>query len=250
MASKLPCCLAVEKYQWVLVDGRDGREEWHCPTCGKLCAEGHGTTLTLSPHFAALIAASDGDGPASNPAPVLPFHLNPLLDKITDHPPHLSDDFEKAVQWYHLVAGQGRPDAQANLGVLYCGGFKGVPQDDKEAARWFRLSAEQGNATGQLNLGIMYYMGKGVPEDIEEAARWFRLAAEQGKTEAQANLGTMNYLGEGVPQDDVLSHMWLSLAVLQGDKDVSRLRDDLVEKMTPAQIAKAEKLAREWKPKK
>ncbi len=210
----------------------------------------HGTTAHLTRQVTALIEELEGYGPVSDPAIEFPFHLNPVLEKIADHPPHLSHDFEKAVQWYHLVAGQGRPDAQVNLGVLYCGGFEGVPQDDKEAARWFRLSAEQGNATGQFNLGIMYYMGKGVPEDIEEAARWFRLAAEQGKAEAQANLGTMNYLGEGVLQDDVLSHMWLSLAASQGDKDASRLRERLAEKMTPAQIAEAEKLAREWKPKK
>ncbi len=50
-------------------------------------------------------------------------------------------------------------------------------------------------------------------------------------------------------QDYVQAHMWYSLAAAQGEKEASKGRDILAEKMTPAQIAEAQKLAREWKPK-
>ena len=36
---------------------------------------------------------------------------------------------------------------------------------------------------------------------------------------------------------------------MNGDKPASQLRDLLANQMTPAQIAEAQKLAREWKPK-
>jgi TPR repeat protein len=54
--------------------------------------------------------------------------------------------------------------------------------------------------------------------------------------------------GQGVPQDYVPAHMWFDLAAAQGEKDATELRDSLAKKMTPAQIAEAQKLAREWKP--
>ncbi len=65
----------------------------------------------------------------------------------------------------------------------------------------------------------------------------------------------MYYKGRGVPQDYVQAHMWLNLAASrfpQGtDRDMAvKIRDILAAKMTPAQIAEAQRLAREWKPKK
>jgi hypothetical protein len=96
----------------------------------------------------------------------------------------------------------------------------------------------------------MYAKGQGVPQDYKEALRWFRLAADQGDALAQAKLGLRYEEGEGVPQNYVLAHMWYTLATAQKLKIAADLRDDLAKKMTPAQIAEAQKLAREWKPKK
>ncbi len=59
----------------------------------------------------------------------------------------------------------------------------------------------------------------------------------------------MYYGGEGVPQDDVQALMWFNLAGAQGHANAAKARDLLVLLMTPAQIAEAQKLAREWKPK-
>jgi TPR repeat protein len=55
--------------------------------------------------------------------------------------------------------------------------------------------------------------------------------------------------GLGVPQDYVEAHMWLNLSAAQGDREAKKYRDWLAEKMTPSQIAEAQRLAREWKPK-
>ena len=65
---------------------------------------------------------------------------------------------------------------------------------------------------------------------------------------AQYNLGVMHNNGEGVPQDYVQAHMWWNLAAVSGDEDAIGNRNIVAEDMTPAQLAEAQKLAREWKP--
>ena len=101
----------------------------------------------------------------------------------------------------------------------------------------------------------MYVGGQGVPQDYAEAAKWFRGAADQGEPRAQTNLGAMYHRGEGVPQNYVQAHMWANLAASllpPGiDRDLAvKNRDKAAKLMTPAQIAEAQRLAREWKPKK
>ena len=92
----------------------------------------------------------------------------------------------------------------------------------------------------------MYENGEGVAQDYAEAVRWYRLAAEQGYANAQINLGGMYYNGEGVPQDYVQAHMWSNLAAAQGNANAVANRDIAASLMTPAQIAEAQRLAREW----
>jgi hypothetical protein len=129
--------------------------------------------------------------------------------------------------------------------------------DYATAYRLIKPMAEQGHAEAQYNLGGMYAEGRGVPQDYGEAAKWFRKAAEQGHAEAQYNLGGMYFRGRGVPRDFVLAHMWFNLSVSRVPASERETREateiiiDLVaSKMTPFQIAEAQRMAREWKPKK
>ncbi len=164
-------------------------------------------------------------------------------------------DFATALQIWRPRAMQGVAFAQVNLGIMYYSGH-GVPQDYGEAAKWYRLAAEQGNAIAQVNLGFMYYSGQSVPQDYGEAAKWYRLAAEQGNPTAQSNLGSMYYSGQGVPQDYVQAHLWVDLAASRFPPSATEDRDQaahnralVASHMTPEQIAEAQRLAREWKPK-
>ena len=54
--------------------------------------------------------------------------------------------------------------------------------------------------------------------------------------------------GRGVPQHYVQASKWLCLAADQDNVDAVTGHDLVAAKMTPAQIAQAQKLAREWKP--
>ena len=129
--------------------------------------------------------------------------------------------------------------------------------DYKTAYRLNKSLAERGSPVAQSNLGLMYYNGKTVPQNYAEATKWFRKAADQGDADSQYSLGLMYAIGKGVPQDHVLAYMWLNLASTRdsawekGKRDkAEENRKNLASKLTPAQIAEAQKLSREWKPKK
>lgn len=163
-------------------------------------------------------------------------------------------DYGTAFHFIKPLADQGNAEAQNKLGTMYANGLF-VPKNDAEAIRWFRKAAGQGIPEAQLNLGFMYYNGQGVPQDYGEAVKWFRKAADQGYATAQNNLGALYYNGQGVAQDYILAHMWFSLAVTrylsiekENRENAVRNRDIVASKMTPAQLAEAQRLAREWKP--
>jgi TPR repeat protein len=126
--------------------------------------------------------------------------------------------------------------------------------DYRTALDLYQPLADQGDARAQHNLGVMYANGQGVPQDQAAAVSWWRRAAEQGLAKAQGALGVMYERGEGVRRDLVQAHKWYHLAASRLElsekyREISFRRRDLVAaKMTPAQIAEAEKLAREWKP--
>ena len=158
----------------------------------------------------------------------------------------------EAARWYRRAAEQGYADAQNNLGGLYYRG-RGVSQDYAEAARWFRRAADQDVVDAQFSLGKMYNLGKGVPQNYAEAARWLRPAAEKGNAKAQGLLGAMYYDGTGIPQDDVQAYMWLTLAAAgETDPDlrdmVAQMRETAAARLLPAQRARAEEMARNWRP--
>ena len=182
-------------------------------------------------------------------------------------------DYATALREWQPLAEQGDPSAQYRLGVLYAAGW-GVPQDYATAKEWYEKAAAQGNAQAQVNLGVLYLHGRGVPQDIASARQWFEKAAVQGNfeakgtlmmltdlqtlptqaaqgdAEAQLKLGNRYNKGEGgVPQDYVRAYMWLNFAAAyttgyEQEHAVDE-RDKAARRMTPAQIAEAQRLAQQ-----
>lgn len=167
----------------------------------------------------------------------------------------LADDFEDglaafnrgdgwtALRLWTPLAEKGDVAAEEAIGDLYMLGI-GVPQDFAEGMKWIRKAAEQGSASAQLRLGNIYNSDRFGPKDSMEAAAWYRKAAEQGLPAAQSNLARMYETGDGVPQDLVLAHIWYDLSAAAGN-DAAQSRDVLASRMTPEQIAEAQKMARE-----
>jgi uncharacterized protein len=171
-----------------------------------------------------------------------PLAAGPLEDGLAAYE---REDYVTAIQVLRPLADRGNADAQARLGWMYHYG-EGVPQDDATAATWYRKAADQGDADSQSTLGFLYEYGKGVPQDDATAASWYRKAADQGSARAQVDLGYMYDHGQGVPRDYVAAHMWFSLAAAGGLKQALTSRDGIAAKMTPEQIAEAEKRFARW----
>ena len=169
-------------------------------------------------------------------------------------------DYATALRLLHPLADRGDVRAQSTLGLMYYHG-RGVRKDDREAIKWFRTAAEQGDKRAQFHLGFMYAEGQVAPQDYAEAVKWYRLAADQGDAEALYNLGLAYAKGEGVLQNNVSAHLWLNLAAARFPASdprnpseamrnaAIRSRDLVASNMTPEEIAEAQKLAREWRPK-
>jgi uncharacterized protein len=162
-------------------------------------------------------------------------------------------DYDTALRIWRPLA-EHDPLAAINLGVMYAEGL-GVQKDAVEALRWLGPAALVGEPNAQMHLGVMLAEGiGGRTPNYEAAAAWYRAAAEQGYPDAQVLLAFAYSLGEGVPEDYVAAHMWVNLAAAKLPPGKARdaalqLSDQLADKMTPAQITDAQKLAREWKPK-
>ncbi|MCX6926327.1 MAG: tetratricopeptide repeat protein, partial [Verrucomicrobia bacterium] len=114
--------------------------------------------------------------------------------------------------------------------------------------KWYRKAADQGNAIAQFNLGGCYYGGEGVPKDYIEAVKWYRKAADQGDADAQFNLGVCCSEGRGVEQNFVEAYKWFSFASAEGIENAKAAKLAVAQQMTPEQIAKGDRLAREFKP--
>ena len=129
----------------------------------------------------------------------------------------------------------------------------------RKAVAWFRKAADQDHPAARYHLGVMYTNGEGVPEDDTQAAAWFRTAADEGDVPAQYMLGVMYARGWQATglwwwrsPNDVEAHRWFSLAAshvtVTSDEQrfYAEIRDNTAKQMTPAQLAEAQRLAREW----
>ena len=110
-----------------------------------------------------------------------------------------------------------------------------------------RERAEAGDASAQWDLAFYSFAVK----HYTAAEAWYRRAAEQGHVGAQRDLARLYTNGLGVPQNNVEAYKWLSLSASRSITAVDqerrgRYRDALAERMTPEQLAEAQRRARAW----
>jgi uncharacterized protein len=72
------------------------------------------------------------------------------------------------------------------------------------------------------------------------------LAPVNASGEVFYELGMMYASGRSVPADLVLAHKWFNLAAMRGSAEAVRLRREVAEEMSEAQIAAAQRAARDW----
>jgi len=172
------------------------------------------------------------------------FYLNSLLK--LEHNLEILTIPQEAFSMTHLILTLGTAFL-LTVGAVWAG-----PVEDTATAtsfKQFQSLAAQGNAEAQNNLGQLYASGRGVPQDYSQARQWYEKASAQGHALAQNNLAELYYAGLGVPQDDVRAYMWVSLAAIhmkgEEQKQATENRDDVARRMTPAQIAEANRLTQQ-----
>ena len=119
-------------------------------------------------------------------------------------------------------------------------------------------AAEGGDAGAQCNLGILYGNGLDdnghtVKANRPQAVRWLLAAAEQGLPRAQAKLAEAYADGPDISGRHATACGWFLLAAM-GLRGVHLHKarsgyERIAPHLTPAQIAKARRFARDWAPK-
>jgi S1-C subfamily serine protease len=155
---------------------------------------------------------------------------------------------EQAIEFWQRAAAAGSVAAQAALAQSLLAG-DGTEKDAAAAVRLARPAAQKGNALAQAVLAQAYLRGEGgLPRSLPQFVHWSQMAANQGNRLSMEVLAVSFHTGTGVPQDYVRAHMWANLAASRGSARAAKLRDELAAKMTPDQIAEAQKAARQWHP--
>ncbi|MGO8930810.1 MAG: PEGA domain-containing protein [Limisphaerales bacterium] len=161
-------------------------------------------------------------------------------------------DKAEAARWLRRAADQGLAEAQFDLGMCYANG-DGVAKNPVEAVEWYRKAAAQDLVDAEGEIGNCYLEGNGVPTDIPEGVKWTRQAAERGFAPAQNTLGLCYSKGKGVAKDYVEAYKWFNLAAAKGGDTADDARINLAAAeryLNPEQVAEAQRLAREFKPRK
>jgi TPR repeat protein len=137
--------------------------------------------------------------------------------------------------------------AQYNLGVM-CETGHGGSKDYAEARQWFQAAADQGNASAQFSLGVLYEYGYGVAQDYAEAVKWYRKGADQGMRLRSSISASCATTAGACRRIMSRLHKWLNLAAarfLPAEHEkrarATKNRDLVAKRMTPSQIADAQK---------
>lgn len=161
-------------------------------------------------------------------------------------------DYRKAASWFEKAAAYGQSAALYNLGSLYERGW-GVSRDLIRALEFYELAAAQKypravqaafrlRSSKELKAKEQELDGRTAADTKETLER----AARNGDDSAFVQLGKLyenGALGDG---DDVEAYKWYSLAAAAGN-DRGRVNRDFVgTRMTPEQVAAAEKRVADW----
>lgn len=160
-------------------------------------------------------------------------------------------DYATAISRFEAAAEQGSDRAQYALGAMYHEG-EGVPRNHETAVYWYTKAAQRGNVQAQYWLCIMYREAMGVPRDYAESLYWCTRAAENGSADAQFAVGQYYFdgLGYGYKRDYLQAYIWYSRASSQGNEEAHLMIETLEGEMTSLQVDEAQRLARDWKPRK
>ena len=125
--------------------------------------------------------------------------------------------------------------------------------------RHLLIAAKSGDAAAQFNLGVLYDSrlddnGYAIEGNRAEAMKWLLAAADQGLPRAQSKLAEMYAGVPAVAEDFIHACAWFLLAT-RSSRGIHRHKarsgyERISSRLTPAQLARAKRLAGDWQLKK
>lgn len=110
-------------------------------------------------------------------------------------------------QEMELAAKKGDSEAQTQLGFCLWNGL-GISEDAEKAVEWYRKASMQNHSAAQYYLGVCYidgfYKGEELVRDYKEGLSWLRASAKQGDQDAVnviKNLTSVGYKAWGQLRD-------------------------------------------------
>jgi uncharacterized protein len=123
----------------------------------------------------------------------------------------------------------------------------GVFDSNKGGRQWSTVPKNvTKKAPENTSIADYYVFGEKLEARYVKAAANFEKAAQRGDAAAAANLGYLYFFGNGVELDILKARMWFEIAQRGGIKRAKTLVLEVNDRMTPDQIAEAEKMADEW----
>ncbi len=120
--------------------------------------------------------------------------------------------------------------------------------DFTQAMQALLPAAKSGNAEAEELIGIMYAMGLGVERDDQRAFDWYLRASLKGHPGAQSGIAWYYEIGRGMPTPDLVrAYMWYVLSAIGGDPDAAISQEEVIKKMSKAQIDQAHKMIDDYK---
>lgn len=127
-----------------------------------------------------------------------------------------SNQIEEAKKLLESAAETNDPQAQFNLGLLYCDSSLSET-DYSQAKKWFQEAASSNYPPAWVNLGWMYENGYGVEKDVKKAEENYINAVNSGDALAQYRLGLLYlYEGDKSSGDEIKAYHWIKTAASNG----------------------------------
>lgn len=157
-------------------------------------------------------------------------------------------DYEEAVEYYHLAAAMGEASSLGRLGHCYLYG-KGVPEESDLALSYFRIGVEEGDIQSLYELGRAYCSGEVFEKDSELGLYYYEKAIQLIEDEYPMKeeiqhpelyyyhaLERLNGEGIGRPYGDIYHELLLAKVGFQhlvenGVYDYQKLLDEVQEKL-------------------
>lgn len=157
----------------------------------------------------------------------------------------VSQDYQKAAEYFEIAAEMGDANALFNLGKLYFLG-QGVPENTDRALTLFRQAAHKDHVLALNTLGALYREGARSQTDLNLARQFFARSAAYGNAVGLYETGRFTLASAETAEDQITAHMYFNLAVARAHPDAIRALSDLTAAMDVEDIVSAQERARKF----